>query len=671
MPVYLPPPQVEVSAGHLFSTEFLDCYFQKENPLAEVEHVFIQGSELWQSWNKATAKGQRQFLIGETGFGSGLNFILTWQHWRQWCQAHSASQMQLHFTSVECAPLTVLHLQEVYRGFPSLQEFADTLLGCWPAPWRGCHQRQLTDRVTLSLLFGDAVEMLREHSFQVDTWFLDGFAPARNAGMWQQDVYELLARHSKPAARLATFTAAGHVRRGLTLAGFEMSRQPGFQKREMMTGIFTSSQPGSAEPQNFCGKGFKFVASSDPAPPERFAVIGAGYAGLHAAKALINAGAQVDIYDAEQSEMLGASGNHAHLLYLNPRYAVNRFNHFFEQAYSFALSHYEGRPGVTPTGILYLLDEPQFQQWDRLFDASGWSSDWLALKTPAQATALAGVPLKCGGVWMPHGHMIAPYEYAQGILKELDIQVKTNHRLTKLSNLGQGWQLDFTRNEMFQNEKSQSDEKDGSSIFRATYDAVVLAAGAGTSKLLETLGNKCLGQQEDKLSHWRYPIRPIAGQSSMLSQEILRGFGVPELKAAICGAGYITTGLNGAYSIGSQFFPDQVSEGLSQSAHDANIIDLQKSLNLPLSESMLQQAMIGGFAATRIQTTDYLPMTGAIFPESGQHLYIAAGFGAKGSLVTPFAAQLLVQNIFGGAPVMADNLADLINPQRFANRLNK
>src|SRR5690606_27910631 len=66
---------------------------------------------------------------------------------------------------------------------------------------------------------------------QADAWFLDGFSPAANPEMWRPRVLDLVAARSAPGARLATFSAAGAVRRGLAEAGFEVERRPGHGRK--------------------------------------------------------------------------------------------------------------------------------------------------------------------------------------------------------------------------------------------------------------------------------------------------------------------------------------------------------------------------------------------------------------------------------------------------------
>lgn len=89
--------------------------------------------------------------------------------------------------------------------------------------------------VHATILVGDARHRLPHWDYAADAWFLDGFAPARNPELWQEDLLTQVAEHTMPAGTAATYTAAGHVRRALGKAGFEVSRVPGFGRKKHMT----------------------------------------------------------------------------------------------------------------------------------------------------------------------------------------------------------------------------------------------------------------------------------------------------------------------------------------------------------------------------------------------------------------------------------------------------
>ena len=77
------------------SPRFGDRYHSEGGGLAQAREVFLHGCGLPAAW-----AGQRQWCVLETGFGLGLNFLVTWAAWRadpQRCQ-------MLHFVSLEAWP---------------------------------------------------------------------------------------------------------------------------------------------------------------------------------------------------------------------------------------------------------------------------------------------------------------------------------------------------------------------------------------------------------------------------------------------------------------------------------------------------------------------------------------------------------------------------------------
>ncbi len=78
----------------------------------------------------------------------------------------------------------------------------------------------------LEIVAGDVRETLPAWGGRVDAWFLDGFAPAKNPEMWGEDVLRAVADRMVPGGTLATYSAAGFVRRALAEAGLEVSGCP-------------------------------------------------------------------------------------------------------------------------------------------------------------------------------------------------------------------------------------------------------------------------------------------------------------------------------------------------------------------------------------------------------------------------------------------------------------
>jgi tRNA 5-methylaminomethyl-2-thiouridine biosynthesis bifunctional protein len=298
----LEPAVLELRDGTPWSPRYGDVYFSRGHGPEESTAVFLRASGLPHRW-----QGREGFTIAETGFGTGLNFLLTLALWR----AHPGPGW-LHFLSAELHPFTPGDLTRLVASLPpGLQAPGRELLARYPEPVPGFHRLVFPrERVSLTLLFGDAAACFGQCEARVDAWYLDGFAPSRNPGLWHTDLYAQIARLTPPGGTVASFTAAGHVRRGLAAAGFRIERHAGYgSKRERITGHREARGPVSDARALWSG-----WAAPASAGERRAAVIGAGLAGSAAALALARRGWDVTVVDAADRAAAGASGNPAGIL---------------------------------------------------------------------------------------------------------------------------------------------------------------------------------------------------------------------------------------------------------------------------------------------------------------------------------------------------------------------
>ncbi len=197
---------------------FDDPYFSAENGLAEAQHVFLAGNRLAQRFCAG-------FHIAELGFGTGLNLLAAWSLWRE-----SGFDSPLRFTSFEAFPMSVSEMAKSHARWPELAAQSRILLSAWSDD--GCIN--LPD-LRLRVIFGDANQTVPNWNNLADAWFLDGFSPAKNPDMWSAQLLDQVAKHTAPKGSFATYTAAGHVRRNLSKAGFDVQRVAGFGKKRHMT----------------------------------------------------------------------------------------------------------------------------------------------------------------------------------------------------------------------------------------------------------------------------------------------------------------------------------------------------------------------------------------------------------------------------------------------------
>ncbi|WP_372602918.1 tRNA (5-methylaminomethyl-2-thiouridine)(34)-methyltransferase MnmD, partial [Actibacterium sp.] len=128
-------------------------------------------------------------------------------------------------------PMQAAEIERALTGFPQARAIADPFLSAWGA---GETQFDLGG-LQVTVILGDARETLPAWQGQADAWFLDGFSPAKNPELWSPELLAAVGQHTAPGGTAATYTAAGHVRRALAEAGFEVSRQSGFGRKRHMS----------------------------------------------------------------------------------------------------------------------------------------------------------------------------------------------------------------------------------------------------------------------------------------------------------------------------------------------------------------------------------------------------------------------------------------------------
>ncbi|WP_295959666.1 tRNA (5-methylaminomethyl-2-thiouridine)(34)-methyltransferase MnmD [Rhodoferax sp.] len=278
--------------GTPFSPRFGDRYRSEGGGLAQAREVFFHGCGLPAAWAE-----QPQWRILETGFGLGLNFLVTWAAWR----ADPQRPQVLHFVSIEAWPASADDLLRSLPTDPILQPLATQLHAQWWGLTPGFHRLVFEGgQVVLTLCVGDAQAMLREMAFEADSVYLDGFSPQRNPDIWNLHTLKAVARRCRRGTRVATWTIARTVRDSLAQCGFDVQKTPGIPpKRDNLQGHYNPTwEPRKPEA----------TAPRSPMPPSHCIVIGAGLAGAAVAASLARRGWQVTVLDAAPAPAAGASG---------------------------------------------------------------------------------------------------------------------------------------------------------------------------------------------------------------------------------------------------------------------------------------------------------------------------------------------------------------------------
>jgi tRNA 5-methylaminomethyl-2-thiouridine biosynthesis bifunctional protein len=401
----LAKPQLRWEDKTPYNEEYGDIYGSRAGALAETEYVFLGGNGFPARWQSP------HVTIAELGFGAGVNFLTSWRQFL----THAPPQARLDFMSVERAPFTAEEILRATAAYPELAPLAAQLAARLPLKIAGIHLLQF-DRVTLTLGYGEASEMLPGFRRPVDAWFLDGFAPAKNPDLWSE---EILRHVLRLGGTIATYSAAAAVRQTLKELGYEVEKRPGFgHKRAMILATPpASSQPASAQRQTV-------------------AVIGGGVAGCATAHALAGRGFAVTLYE-RGTIACGASGNPRALLYPRLTKHWSEAMSFYLSAYSYMLSHLpywgvaHGTPGLIKTAHS-AQEEARFEHFNL---RTGVDAEILRPVSREEATELLGMEAPAGGVYFPRGCWVDPQDLCRKLLAHPAITVHEHHTVTTLAEL--------------------------------------------------------------------------------------------------------------------------------------------------------------------------------------------------------------------------------------------
>ena len=375
------PARFEMRDATPYSPAFGDVYHSAAGGLAQVQHVFLAGNGLPGRWAR-----RDRFVILETGFGFGLNFLATWRAWKE----DPARPRRLHYVAVEKHPFTLADLRALHEAYPDVRDEAAALHAAWPVLVSGGHRLEFDD-VLLTLFFAD-IAILRDLRLAADAVYLDGFAPTKNPEMWTHQVMRSISRLAAEDATVATWSVATPVRDALQATGFAVEKRAGFGgKREMLV-----------------GRNIRKVSRSTPAE-RKAVVVGAGLAGAAVCERLCARGWEVELRERHAEPAQEASGNHAGTFHpiVTPDDSI--FARLTRAGFLYALQRWNALDAVRydRCGVLQLARNDKELASQRESTA-GLPPEYAQYVTAEEASSHAGVPLGAPGVWFPEGGWIQP-----------------------------------------------------------------------------------------------------------------------------------------------------------------------------------------------------------------------------------------------------------------------
>ncbi len=711
--------------GQPMSVQFGDVYFSRENGLAESRYVFLEKNQLEQRFK--TLKDSGSFVIGETGFGTGLNFLSCWQLW----QEHAPNTAQLTFISTEKYPLSPENLKRALALWPSLSILINKLLHAYDMHFTSTNIPQYKTltfgNIRLILLINDAELGFKELLHQplgatyeaiiaeepvkdlsaikplwlgVDAWFLDGFAPSKNPEMWTPSLYKTIALLSKKGTSFSTFTAASNVRRGLIDAGFNIVKWPGFgRKREMLSGVFEPCHQKADKPQNSADQPtpkntttnkktrrsssaknltpWAVIDNYQPLQPQQsVAIIGGGLAGCHSAYALAKRGFNVTIIDRQDKLASEASGNPQGVLYAKLSPHAQTLSDFNLDALLYSQYFYQDYWQQTKQGercgVLQLSYNDKAEKNHQGIYERFPSTKSIQFVDKEQASHLANISLNTGALYLPYSGWLSPQLLCQWLCTHKQITVINNTVIHSLNQCRDSKKWSLVGTTLDENQQT----------YEHRFDQVIVANA-----------NDAKGFDQTR---W-LPTQSVRGQISYLETQAP----LDQLQTVICAEGYIPPAtamtINNTtkqiHALGASFNLKCIDKELRDIDHQSNLANTTKHFNGFSEEtsSSLASNIHSGRVGFRCTSPDYLPLAGpapiypafeetyqalsfnakTVVPSAGPYfsgLYVNIAHGSRGLAYTPLVAELIACTMAGQPLPMSQTMANSLNPARFIIR---
>ncbi|WP_454782369.1 bifunctional tRNA (5-methylaminomethyl-2-thiouridine)(34)-methyltransferase MnmD/FAD-dependent 5-carboxymethylaminomethyl-2-thiouridine(34) oxidoreductase MnmC [Legionella sp. WA2022007384] len=639
-----------------FSTQYDDIYHSSEGAINQALHVFVDGNDLINRWQSFSDDEPQRFTIAEMGFGIGLNFLVSWSLWEQYAPKSS----KLHFISCEKHPLSLADLAKSLASSPQLEKHAQQLIASYPVLTPGYHHLSFCNgRVTLTLMLGDALECYEQllicgESFLekelrtafIDAWFLDGFAPAKNESMWSEALMNVIAMLSKENTSLATYTAAGSVKSGLSKYGFVVEKRKGFgPKRHMICARFTKLPTQKTAKRHtpwHVGKPEKYFNKSA-------IIVGAGLAGCFTAHALNKRGWKVTIIDELGQVGSGGSANQQAVLF--PKLSAYRspLTQFMLTAFLYAARTYQSILNQTKIGELNGSLLLSYSDKEKAAQSSLHS--WLAhypelgsLVDAQHASELAGFSLDKPGLHIPLSGWINSPELCQYLVNAEGISLVTDTTVSQLY-----------------------------------FDKRWIVNDLETEVLILANGHKINSFHETEY----LPVKPIRGQMTGISSTVQSA----GLKLPVCGDGHVLPAIKGIHQLGATYELKSADSQIKPQDDQSNLAKLKQLA----PEVLWAETVSNHWAGVRASTPDYLPLVGQIakakhflqqfaqletnakrwIAQAGSYypgLYACAGFGSRGLTTIPLCAEWLASVINKEIGCLPRNLQYALSPARFLRK---
>ena len=584
----------------VYSRWYDDIYFDKTDGVKEKEHVYLNANDL-----ANRIKLSDKLCIAELGFGTGLNFILTWRLWKKNRKPNSS----LTYISFEKAPLSKKEMTRVYKKFKELNDFSDQLIQKLTDNYKTNRTIYFkSENINLILIYDD-FSLLTNFHFKADIWFLDGFAPSKNPEVWDNSYYKNIYNRTNLKGSLSTFTSSGLVRRGLALAGFSVTKVSGFgQKREMLKAI-------KIEPDIKLKVNLNYENTIGPV-----AIIGAGISGASLAYAFRKRNIECYIVEKSSNVASGASGNKLALQMPKMTADNSPYGLMSLEAFTFSRNLAKELKAAPRSDGLILLPsrDREIIKFKKLLE-SGWPNDLIQSYTDK---------INCFNIdnyiYMRSSGIVDNIKFIKRLID--GVKIFFNFNVTKIKS---------TKN----NSKIIHNEQ--GNVLNA--QTVIWANGYNITDICDKI-----------------PIEPVSGQVTFLKSNPQTS----KLKLNFSYGQFFSQSYKGFHQIGSSFNRN-TNVNFNQIDQNKNLSFIPEFLKQRIINSNVDLNEYR--VSVRSSTKDRMPFfcnLNEIKQNKYENEYVLGGMGAWGFVYAPYYAELMVRELLNENPIINSKLDKLLRINR-------
>ena len=584
----------------VYSRWYDDIYFDKTDGVKEKEHVYLNANDL-----ANRIKLSDKLCIAELGFGTGLNFILTWRLWKKNRKPNSS----LTYISFEKAPLSKKEMTRVYKKFKELNDFSDQLIQKLTDNYKTNRTIYFkSENINLILIYDD-FSLLTNFDFKADIWFLDGFAPSKNPEVWDNSYYKNIYNRTNLKGSLSTFTSSGLVRRGLAQAGFNVTKVSGFgQKREMLKAVKIESDIKLKVNLNY----------ENTIGP--VAIIGAGISGASLAYAFRKRNIECYIVEKSSNVASGASGNKLALQMPKMTADNSPYGLMSLEAFTFSRNLAKELKAAPRSDGLILLPsrDREIIKFKKLLE-SGWPNDLIQSYTDK---------INCFNIdnyiYMRSSGIVDNIKFIKRLID--GVKIFFNFNVTKIKS---------TKN----NSKIIHNEQ--GNVLNA--QTVIWANGYNITDICDKI-----------------PIEPVSGQVTFLKSNPQTS----KLKLNFSYGQFFSQSFKGYHQIGSSFNRN-TNVNFNQIDQNKNLSFIPEFLKQRIINSNVDLNEYR--VSVRSSTKDRMPFfcnLNEIKQNKYENEYVLGGMGAWGFVYAPYYAELMVRELLNENPIINSKLDKLLRINR-------